>query len=103
MDKAKQLTKAAIAKLAPADQRHYAVYLYMQKHNATMAKAYQAVYNCGPEYAVEAVGEDAGLGPFRATVTWCGILLGTAEGPSKHKAEMAAAKEAMEHRRWENR
>lgn len=54
MDKAKQLTKAAIAKLAPADQRHYAVYLYMQKHNATMAKAYQAVYNCSPDSAAAA-------------------------------------------------
>ncbi len=64
MDKAKQLTKAAIAKLAPADQRHYAVYLYMQKHNATMAKAYQAVYNCSPDSA-------------------------------------AAAKDAMQHKRWE--
>ena len=64
MDKAKQLTKAAIAKLAPADQRHYAVYLYMQKHNATMAKACQAVYNCFPDSA-------------------------------------AAAKDAMQHKRWE--
>ena len=52
------------SELTPADQRHYAVYLYMQKHNATMAKACQAVYNCSPDSA-------------------------------------AAAKDAMQHKRWE--
>ena len=70
-------------------------------YKGALLETLQAINNCGPEYAVEAVGEDAGMGPFRATVTWCGILLGSAEGPSKHKAEMAAAKDAMQHRRWE--
>lgn len=72
-------------------------------YKGALLETLQAINNCGPEYAVEAVGKDAGLGPFRATVTWCGILLGSAEGPSKHKAEMAAAKDAMQHKRWERK
>ena len=72
-------------------------------YKGKLLETLQAINNSGPEYTVAAVGDNPGLGPFRATVSWCGILLGTAEGSSKHKAEMAAARDAMEHRRWETR
>lgn len=46
MRKAIKAKDEAIAKMSPSDQRHYAVYLYQQKHNCTLAKAYQAIYDC---------------------------------------------------------
>lgn len=35
-----------ISRMSPSDQRHYAVYLYQQKHNCSLARAYQAIYEC---------------------------------------------------------
>lgn len=56
----------------------------------------QAINGEGPKYAVELVSADKPAGPFRARVTWNGCELGSAEGQSKHKAEMAAAANALE-------
>lgn len=69
----------------------------------TLLETLQAVNNEGPKYDVRPVnpekGEDAG--PFIARVLWNGRELGSAEGASKHKAQMAAAKAALEARLWE--
>lgn len=46
MKKALKMKDEVIARMSPADQRHYAVYLYQQKHGCPLAKAYQAVYKC---------------------------------------------------------
>ena len=46
MRKALKAKDAVIANLSPADQRYYAVYLYQQKHGCSLAKAYQAIYDC---------------------------------------------------------
>ncbi len=61
----------------------------------------QAIDGHAPTYTVESIsGEDNG--PFRATAWWNGMEMGTAEGRSKHKAEMAAAANALELQRWKN-
>lgn len=46
MRKALKAKDEVIASLSPADQRYYAVYLYQQKHGCSLAKAYQAIYDC---------------------------------------------------------
>lgn len=56
----------------------------------------QAINGEGPKYMVELVSVDKPAGPFRACVVWNGRELGSAEGQSKHKAEMAAAAKALE-------
>ncbi len=60
----------------------------------------QAVNGQAPTYTVESLsGEDNG--PFRAHAWWNGMELGRAEGRSKHKAEMAAAANALESHLWQ--
>lgn len=62
----------------------------------------QAINAEGPKYDVRPVNpEKEDVGPFIARVLWNGMELGTAEGTSKHKAQMAAAKVALEARLWE--
>jgi ribonuclease-3 len=39
---------------------------------------------------------------FLAQVTWCDRLLGEGEGRSKKEAEVAAARNALERRGWED-
>ncbi len=59
----------------------------------------QAVNGQAPTYTVESIsGEENG--PFRARAWWNGLELGVAEGRSKHKAEVAAAADALEHHLW---
>ncbi len=59
----------------------------------------QAIDGQAPTYTVESIsGEDNG--PFRATAWWNGMEMGAAEGRSKHKAEVAAAANALELQRW---
>ncbi|HIX89030.1 MAG TPA: ribonuclease III [Candidatus Akkermansia intestinavium] len=60
----------------------------------------QAIGPEGPVYETAAVRADAPAGPFRATVSWRGRLLGEALGSSKHAAEMEAAAEALRRRLW---
>ncbi len=60
----------------------------------------QAIDNQPPTYSVESLsGEDNG--PFLARAWWNGMEMGSAEGSSKHKAEVAAAADALQRRRWE--
>lgn len=63
----------------------------------------QAINTEGPKYDVRPVNPEKGedVGPFFARVLWNGMELGSAEGASKHKAQMAAAKKALEARLWE--
>ncbi len=60
----------------------------------------QAIDNQAPTYSVESIsGEENG--PFCARAWWNGLELGCAEGTSKHKAEVAAAADALQRRVWE--
>lgn len=69
-----------------------------------LLEALQAINNEGPKYTVEPISpECASTGPFIATAWWGGKELGRAQGPSKHKAQMAAAAAALREKRWEKR
>ncbi len=71
-------------------------------HKGRLLELLQAIDNQAPTYTVESVsGEENG--PFCARAWWNGIELGRAEGSSKHKAEIAAAADALQRRLWEKR
>jgi ribonuclease-3 len=55
--------------------------------------AYELVYQTGPEHEKT----------FVSQVVWEGIVLGQGTGRSKKQAETAAALEALQLRRWENK
>lgn len=57
--------------------------------------------NCeAPKYEIELVVPGQATGPFRAHVHWNEMVLGSGEGSSKRKAEIAAAAQALERRLW---
>ena len=61
----------------------------------------QAIDGQAPTYTVESLsGEENG--PFVAHAWWNGTGIGSAEGRSKHKAEMAAAARALELQLWKS-
>ncbi len=62
----------------------------------------QSINNEHPTYEAVALG-CLGTAPFEARVYWNGLELGQGQGPSKHKAQMAAAAEALKAKRWENK
>lgn len=65
-----------------------------------LLESLQAVDGCGPAYKVCLVDEDKPAGPFRAFAYWHEQEIGEGEGPSKHKAEMAAAADALQKMLW---
>lgn len=71
-------------------------------YKGELLEVLQSINGQGPKYAVELVDESKPAGPFRARVLWNELELGVAEGQSKHKAEMAAAAQALELKRYAN-
>jgi len=69
-------------------------------HKGELLEKLQAINGQGPKYMVEPVDESSPAGPFRARVMWNDMELGCAEGQSKHKAEMAAAADALQNKRY---
>ena len=69
-------------------------------HKGELLEKLQAINGQGPKYMVEPVDESSPAGPFRAKVMWNDMELGCAEGQSKHKAEMAAAADALQNKRY---
>ncbi len=68
-------------------------------HKGRLLELLQALNGQAPTYTVESIsGEENG--PFRARAWWNGLEMGQAEGRSKHKAEVAAAANALELERW---
>lgn len=61
----------------------------------------QALRRESPSYRILAEEGPDHLKQFRAEVLWCGKSLGEGHGPSKKSAETAAARDALESRRWE--
>ncbi|MBQ4613673.1 MAG: ribonuclease III [Akkermansia sp.] len=72
-------------------------------HKGLLLETLQAVDGCGPTYRVELVDEAKTAGPFRAYACWHDAPLGVGEGPNKHKAEMAAAADAMQKMLWKEK
>lgn len=71
-------------------------------YKGELLEVLQSINGQGPKYAVDLVDESKPAGPFRARVLWNELELGVAEGQSKHKAEMAAAAQALELKRYAN-
>jgi len=69
-------------------------------HKGELLEKLQAINGQGPKYMVEPVDESSPAGPFRARAMWNDMELGCAEGQSKHKAEMAAAADALQNKRY---
>lgn len=91
--------KVSLALLA--DSLDQAESLMQVNSKGALLEALQAVNGEGPKYVVAPIIEGQVNGPFRATVVWNGMELGTGEGSSKHKAQIAAAADAMQQKRWE--
>ncbi len=70
-------------------------------YKGTLLETLQAVDGTGPEYDVKPVSEDKPAGPFFARVLWHGREIGSAEGHSKHRAQVASAEDALQKRLWE--
>ncbi|MBR7108487.1 MAG: ribonuclease III [Akkermansia sp.] len=70
-------------------------------YKGTLLETLQAVDGTGPEYDVKPVSADKTAGPFLARVLWHGHEIGSAEGHSKHRAQVASAKDALQKRLWE--
>ncbi len=69
-------------------------------YKGSLLEALQAVDGSGPIYRVEPVEVAKPAGPFRAYAFWHDMQIGEGEGPSKNKAEMAAAADAMRKELW---
>lgn len=69
-------------------------------YKGELLEVLQAIDGQGPRYEVTLVDEEKPAGPFMARVFWNDMELGCAVGQSKHKAEVAAAAEALEMRRF---
>lgn len=63
----------------------------------------QARGNVAPTYETRPVSESSPGGPFIAQALWHGEVVGCAQASSKHRAEMAAARDALQQRRWEKK
>lgn len=71
-------------------------------YKGSLLEALQAVDGTGPRYEVAPVDEDKPAGPFLAHVFWHELEVGSGVGPSKHRAQMAAAADALARRLWED-
>lgn len=75
---------------------------YMEvNYKGQLLEALQAVDGEGPEYVVTLVAPDKIAGPFHAKAMWHDMVVGEAEGRSKHFAQVAAAKDALTRKLWE--
>lgn len=67
----------------------------------TLLELLQSINPIHPIYELEDISSPS-VPRFRATVTWQGVLLSSAEGLSKRKAEKLAAEKALAERSWES-
>ena len=63
----------------------------------------QAVDGTGPDYEVAPVDPEKPAGPFHARALWHDMVVGEADGTSKHRAQIAAAQDALTRKIWEKK
>ncbi len=79
-------------------------YNYLEvNHKGTLLEVLQAVDGTGPEYVVTLVDPAKPAGPFHARAMWHDMVVGEAEGTSKHRAQVAAAQDALTRKLWEQK
>lgn len=72
-------------------------------YKGALLEVLQAVDGSGPVYDVNPVNPEQPAGPFVARVLWHEMEIGTATGHNKHRAQVAAARDALQKRLWENK
>lgn len=70
-------------------------------YKGSLLETLQALDGVGPVYAVEPVNAEQPAGPFLAKVYWHELEVGSGVGSSKHRAQMAAAQDALARKLWE--
>lgn len=70
-------------------------------YKGSLLEVLQAVDGTGPVYDVIPVDEAQPAGPFHARVLWHDNEIGCGQGQSKHRAQVAAAKDALARRLWD--
>lgn len=70
-------------------------------HKGKLLEELQAVDGTGPDYDVVPVDPEKPAGPFHARVLWHDMVLGEADGSSKHRAQVSAAAAALAAKLWE--
>lgn len=70
-------------------------------YKGSLLETLQALDGVGPVYAVEPVNAEQPAGPFSAKVYWHELEVGSGVGSSKHRAQMAAAQDALARKLWE--
>lgn len=83
------------------DSLEHAESLKDVNYKGSLLEVLQAVDGTGPVYDVKPVDEAQPAGPFIARVLWHDCELGCAQGQSKHRAQVAAAQDALARRVWE--
>lgn len=70
-------------------------------YKGALLETLQAVDGSGPVYEVEPVDAAQPAGPFQARVLWHNQVIGCGTGQSKHRAQVDAARDALQKREWE--
>lgn len=70
-------------------------------HKGKLLEVLQAIDGVGPEYVVVPVDPAQPAGPFHARAMWHELVIGEAEASSKHRAQVAAAADALARKVWE--
>lgn len=70
-------------------------------HKGQLLEVLQAVDGVGPVYKVEPVDPEQPAGPFHAKAMWHDLVVGEADADSKHRAQVAAAADALSRKLWE--
>lgn len=83
------------------DSLEHAESLKDVNYKGSLLEVLQAVDGTGPVYDVKPVDEAQPAGPFIARVLWHDCELGCAQGQSKHRAQVAAAQDALARRLWD--
>ncbi len=84
-----------------ADSLANAENLMEVNHKGKLLEVLQAIDGTAPKYIVEPCDPEQPAGPFRARAMWHDIAVGEAVAPSKHRAQVAAAADALSRKLWE--
>lgn len=77
---------------------------YMEvNYKGKLLEVLQAVDGTGPDYEVAPVDPEKPAGPFHARALWHDMVVGEADGTSKHRAQIAAAQDALTRKIWEKK
>ncbi len=86
-----------------ADSLANAENLMEVNHKGKLLEVLQAIDGTGPKYCVEPIDPQQPAGPFHARAMWHDMVVGEADAPSKHRAQVASAADALARKLWEQK